>query len=239
MKMHHGVRALDVAGELAQRLRHQPRVQADLHLAHLAFDLGLGRERGHRVDHHDVDRAGAHQHVGDLQRLLAGVRLRDQQVVDVDAELLGVARIERVLGVDERGGAAAALHLGDHLQRQRGLAGGLRAVDLHHAAARQAADAERDVQPQRAGGDRLDVVGSRRHRRDASPSLCRIASRSGPARRRAPSCGFLPSRAVPGKVVGGEEISRARLSHKVEPPVARHTVQFLVYLRDFCAPTSG
>ena len=63
-----------------------------------------------------------------------------------------------MLGVDERGGAADALRLGDDLQRQRGLARGLRTVDLDDAAARQAADAERDVQPERAGRHRFDVV---------------------------------------------------------------------------------
>jgi hypothetical protein len=102
----HAVRAADVAGELAQRLAHQARVQADVRVAHLALDLGLGRQRRDRVDHHDVHRAGAHQHVGDLERLLAGVGLRHQQVVHVHAELLGVARVERVLGVHERAGAA-------------------------------------------------------------------------------------------------------------------------------------
>ena len=42
-----GVRALDVTGELAQRLRHQAGVQADLQLAHLAFDFCF---RGQRCD---------------------------------------------------------------------------------------------------------------------------------------------------------------------------------------------
>jgi hypothetical protein len=37
-------------------------------------------------------------------------------------------------------------HFGDDLQRERGLAGGLGPVDLDDAAARQAADAERDVE---------------------------------------------------------------------------------------------
>ena len=152
-----GVGALDVAGELAQRLGHQARVQADLHLAHLAFDLRLGRERRDGVDHDHVHRVGAHQHVGDLQRLLAGVGLRDQQVVDVHAELLGIGRIERMLGIDEGRRAAGALHLGDDLQRERGLAGGLRPEDLHDAAARQAADAERDVEAERAGGNGFDI----------------------------------------------------------------------------------
>ncbi len=94
-----------------------------MRIAHLALDLGLGRERRDRVDDDDVDRARAHEHVGDLERLLAGVRLRDEQLVDVDAELLGIGRVERVLGVDEGRRAALLLRLGHDLQRQRGLAG--------------------------------------------------------------------------------------------------------------------
>ena len=62
-----------------------------------------------------------------------------------------------MLGVDEGADAALLLRLGDDVQRERGLARGFRAVDLDHAAARQAADAERDVEPERAGGDRLDL----------------------------------------------------------------------------------
>ena len=118
---HQRVGAFDVGGELAQGLAHQPGLQAHLRLAHLALDLGLGRERRDRVDDDDVDGTGAHQHVGDLKRLLAVVRLRDQEVVDLDAQLAGVLRIERVLGVDEGRGAAHLLHFGDHLQRERGL----------------------------------------------------------------------------------------------------------------------
>ena len=93
-------------GELAQRLAHQPGLQADVAVAHLALDLGPGHEGGDRVDDDDVERAGADQHVGDLERLLAGVGLGDEQRVGVDAEGLRVVGVERVLGVDERGDAA-------------------------------------------------------------------------------------------------------------------------------------
>ena len=68
-------------------------------------------------------------------------------------------RVERVLRVDEGRGAAELLHLRDHRQRERGLAGRFRPVDLDHAPARQPADAERDVEPERAGGHHLDVLG--------------------------------------------------------------------------------
>jgi hypothetical protein len=155
---HHRVRTLDVGGQLAQRLRHQARLQTGQLVAHLALDFGTWRQRRDRVDHDHVDCGRAHQHVGDLERLLAGVRLRDQQIVDIDAEFFGIARIERVFGVDECASTAELLRLGDDLQGQRRLARGLRTVDLDDAAARQAADAERDVERQRAGRNRIDRI---------------------------------------------------------------------------------
>ena len=102
------------------------------------------------------ERAGADQQLGDLERLLAGVGLRDEQLVDVDADPLGVGRVHRVLGVDEGADAAAALGLGDHVVDERRLARRLGAEDLDDAPARQAADAEREVERQRAGRDRAD-----------------------------------------------------------------------------------
>ena len=125
-------------------------------VAHLALDLGPGRERGDRVDDDHVDRAGADEHVGDLERLLAGVGLGDQQLVDVDADRLGVDRVHGVLGVDVGADAAVALRLGDDVHGERRLARRLRAVDLGDAAPGQAADAEGEVERQRAGGDGLD-----------------------------------------------------------------------------------
>ena len=127
----------DGAGQLAQRLGHQAGLQADVGVAHLALDLGPGHQRGDRVDDDDVDRAAAHERFGDLQRLLAGVGLGDEQVVDVDAQRLGVVGIEGVLGVDEGGDAARLLGFGDDVQGQGRLAGRFRAVDLDDAAARE------------------------------------------------------------------------------------------------------
>ena len=84
------VRAGDGAGELAQGLAHEPGLDAHEAVAHLAFDLGARHERGDRVDDDAVDAAGADERLGDLERLLAGVRLADEELVDVDAA--GLAR---------------------------------------------------------------------------------------------------------------------------------------------------
>src|SRR5205823_7557663 len=93
----------------------------------------------------------------DFQRLLAGVGLRDQELVDIDAELARIDRIERVFGVDEGANAALLLALGDGMQRQRGLARGFRPVDFNHPPPRQTADAKRNIEPERARGDGLDI----------------------------------------------------------------------------------
>jgi hypothetical protein len=126
-------------------------------VAHLAFDLGTRCERCHRVDDHDVDGAGAHQHVDDLECLLAGVGLADEQLVDVDPDGAGVDRIHGVLGIDVGTDAAVALRLGHDVHRQRRLARRLRPEDLDHAAPRQAADAEGEVERQRPRLDGLDA----------------------------------------------------------------------------------
>ena len=61
-----------------------------------------------------------------------------------------------MLGVDERADAATPLRLGHDVVDERRLAGCLGPEDLDDAAAGQAADAERDVERERAGRDRPD-----------------------------------------------------------------------------------
>ena len=94
---------------------------------HLTFDLGLGRERCDGVDRDDVDRARANEQLADLERLLTGIRLRDEEVVDVDANPPRVLRIHRMLGVDERADAATPLCFRDNVVHKGRLPRGFRA----------------------------------------------------------------------------------------------------------------
>src|SRR5271165_1060159 len=112
----------DRRGELAQSLRHESRLQADVRIAHVAFDLRFGDQRGDGVDHDDVDRVGTHEHLGDVKRLLARIRLRDKQIVQLHSEVAGIRRIERMLDVDEGGDASALLRLSYAVQGQGRLA---------------------------------------------------------------------------------------------------------------------
>ncbi len=64
-----------------------------------------------------------------------------------------------MLGVDERGDATGGLGVGHRMQSHGGLSRTLGAVDLDDPAAREAADAQRDVQGYGSGGDHLDRRG--------------------------------------------------------------------------------
>ena len=147
----------DDAGELAQSLAHQPGVQAHKAVAHLALDLGPGHQGSHGVHHHHVDGAGADQGLGDLQGLLAGVRLGDEHILDPNPQRPGIGGVQGVLGIHKGHLTAQLLGLGQNVQGQGGLTGGLRSVDLDDAAAGHAADAQGQVQGQGAGGDGLHV----------------------------------------------------------------------------------
>ena len=149
------------AGQLAQGLAHQAGLDADERVAHLALDLGARHEGGDRVDDDAVDAARADQRLGDLERLLAGVRLAHEQLVDVDAARPGIAGIEGVLDVDERDDAAASLGLGEDVLADGRLARRLGTEDLRDPAARDAADAEGEVERDRAGRDRSRPTAAR------------------------------------------------------------------------------
>src|SRR3984957_16042644 len=119
---HHGVGAGDRGGQLTQRLAHQPRLQSWLRIAHFAFDLGPWRQRRDRVDDQYVDRTRTHEGVSDFERLLACIRLGNQEVVEIDAKLARIDGIKRMFSVDKGANAAFLLRFRDHMQSQRRLA---------------------------------------------------------------------------------------------------------------------
>src|SRR5437588_479142 len=96
------VGAVERAGELAQRLRHQARLQSHVGITHLALDLRLRGQGGDRVDGDHVECARADQQLRDLERLLAGIRLRYEEIVDVDADSLRVRRIHSLLAIHDQ-----------------------------------------------------------------------------------------------------------------------------------------
>ena len=132
-------------------------MKADRSIADLALDLGTRGQRGDGVDDDGVDGARAHEHVDDLERLLARIGLGNEDLIDVHADTRGIRGIERVLGIDKCHDAAHSLSLCQNLERKRCLAGGLGAVNLDDTAARHTADAQSGIEGQGARGNGLDL----------------------------------------------------------------------------------
>ena len=135
-------------------------------ISHLSLDLRLGNQRRHRVHDDDIHCPGTNHGLGDLQSLLPVIRLGNVQVVDVDADLLGVDRIQGMLGIDKSGDASPLLHLGYHVERHGGLTAGFRAVDLNDTPLGNPAKPQSDVKAQGACGDSLNI-----HIRSGIPQL--------------------------------------------------------------------
>src|SRR6516164_1858573 len=124
-------------------------------VTHLTLEFGARNEGRHRIDDQDIYRARAHQRVSDLERLLARIGLRNQELVDIDPELASVSRIESMFRIDESASPTPALSLGNYVQCESGFAGALRTVDLDDTPARQSADPECDIKAERARRDHL------------------------------------------------------------------------------------
>ena len=129
-----------------------------MRVPHLPLDLGTGHEGRHGVHDHHVYGAAADQHLGDLESLLAGVRLGHQQVVHVHTQLAGVPHVQRVLGVDEGRDASLPLGIRDDVEAKRRLPAGLGPVDFADAAPRDATDADRGVEVDGARRDHFDLA---------------------------------------------------------------------------------
>ena len=155
-----GVCFADDAGQLTQSLAHQAGLQANVGIAHFAFNFGFGHHGSNRVHNNSVNRAGAYQSFADFHGLLAGIRLADQQAVNVNAKGAGIGGIQGVLNVDKGNLAAQLLGFSQNMQGQGGFTGRFRPIYLNDASAWQAADAQRQVQPQAAGGNGIHLHGN-------------------------------------------------------------------------------
>src|SRR2546423_7781452 len=166
-----GPRLGNQRGQFAHRGAHQTRLRTDRGVADLALEFLFRDQRGDGIEDDDVERVGADERLDDPKRFFAGARLRDEQVVHVDAEPTRVLRIERVLDVDERRQAAALLGLGDDRKRERRFARRFRPIDFDDAAPRKSTNSEGAIDQDVAGRNDIDVD----NRRVAEPHDSAVA----------------------------------------------------------------
>ena len=108
-------------------------------ITHLSFKFRARHQCSHRVYDQHIDRAGAHQRIGNFQSLLARIRLRDQEFVNIHTQFLRITGVQRVFGIDDGAGAAHFLGFGDYLERQRGFTRAFWSINFSNAPAQNRA----------------------------------------------------------------------------------------------------
>ena len=115
------VRFRDDAGQLADRLRHEPRLHAHVRITHFAVKLRFRHQRRDRIDDQNVDRPRPINALVISRACSAKSGCETSRLSTSTPEFAGIDRIECVLNVDECGHAAGLLRLCDHLQGNGGL----------------------------------------------------------------------------------------------------------------------
>ena len=113
---------------------------------HFAVDFGLRHKGCHRVHNNDVDSARTYERFGNVESLLAGIRLGHEERFDIDTELTSINRIKSVFCVDEGCNAAKLLSFCNSMQSKRCLTGRFRSINFNDTSARETAYAKCHVE---------------------------------------------------------------------------------------------
>ena len=97
-------------------MAHEAGLAAHLGRAHFSFNFRSGNQGGHRVHHHQVDRARSHQLIHHFQPHFPRVRLGNQQIINIHPKGLGINRIQGVFCIHKGRNAARSLHLRDRME---------------------------------------------------------------------------------------------------------------------------
>ena len=125
-------------------------MEAHFAVAHIAFNLCLGRQSRNGVNDNEVNGARTNQVVGNFQRLLTVVRLGNNQVLRIYTQFLCVETVKRVLCINEGCDTACFLRFRDGVEGEGSLTRRFWSIDFNHTTAGIATDTEGHIQAQRA-----------------------------------------------------------------------------------------
>src|SRR5690606_4349812 len=117
-----------------------------------SFQFTFGDQRGYRIHNQYINGSRPDEVIGNFQRLLSIVRLRNEQVIYIHTQLLGVIFVKSMFRIDEGGHAAFLLRFGDHMNGQGGFARRFRTIDLHYPSFGESSDTQCDIQANGTGG---------------------------------------------------------------------------------------
>ena len=140
-----------MGGQFSQSLGHQPCLKSHMRISHISLDFCSWDQCRHRVHDNNIYGTGTNHSLCDLQRLLAVVRLRDVQIVDIHTDVLCISRIQGMFRIDKSGNAASLLYLCHHMKGHGSLTAGFRSVDFYDPSLWNTSHSQRNIQAQGTG----------------------------------------------------------------------------------------
>ena len=134
-------------------MAHEAGLQANVRIAHIAFDFRFGNKRGDGVHHNHIGGVGTHQQLADLEGLLTGVWLRNQHLFNIHPNATSPSGVQCMFGINERHHATGLLGFGGNGQGQRGLATGFWSKHFDNATFGNPSAPQGQVQAQRASSN--------------------------------------------------------------------------------------
>mmetsp|Transcript_64587 Transcript_64587/g.116195 ORF Transcript_64587/g.116195 Transcript_64587/m.116195 type:complete len:449 (-) Transcript_64587:65-1411(-) len=142
--------------DLPAELTHDASQKTNRKLAHVFVELFLGGKSCHAVDNNNLIKPGLYELDGQVRGILCGARVEEVPQLFVDAELDGIVKVKRTLGVDKSAPAALVLHSGNARQGHGCLAALLRAIDLHDPTKGQTTS-KRQIHSQGPSGEGIHI----------------------------------------------------------------------------------
>ena len=89
-----------------------------MRIAHFAVNFRSRNKSGNRVNNYNINRPGTNKLFGYLKRLFTVVRLRNKKRININAEIYGINRVERMLCVNKSRDSAGFLAFGNTVKRE-------------------------------------------------------------------------------------------------------------------------
>jgi NDP-sugar pyrophosphorylase family protein len=110
----------DSCRKFSQSLRHQSRLQSHFRVSHFPFEFSSWCKGCNRIDNYDIYCRRANELFGDLQCLFAAIGLRDKQILNINAQLLGIKTIKSMFCINKCSYSSRFLCLGNGMNSQCG-----------------------------------------------------------------------------------------------------------------------
>ncbi len=138
-------------GQFAHGFGHQSGLQAYGRISHFTIQFCLRHQSSNGVNDDQVNGTALNEHFADIQGLFTGIRLGQNEFININAQGFGILGIDGIFSIDEGTSASLLLTLGNGMQGKGCFTGRFRTINLDDSSLWIAANAKGSIQSDGTG----------------------------------------------------------------------------------------